>query len=243
VNVSFTWLIIGILTGILITSIVGYFLIYSKSDEQKLYDCIPIIKPSIDREGKTQINEIVNQTAYFGNSPKRLNLIADLIVSNFADVYWNRTEGNFTYLSGGQKYMLFWNGGIYQFGNDNFQLSKDPYWIIVEKAGQCKSQSILFNETASKANFTTRTIRSDGNGHFWNEVKIDQEWMYFDIQNYGLVRGNGPEWQWFGNRSEYVKKLWPDLCQKVGMDHNGIYVYDIESDGYIEPPLNDAYCS
>jgi hypothetical protein len=244
-KIPYVSLFIGLIAGILITITLGYlfgFLVYPKTDEQKLYDCIPIVKPAIDRAGKVQIDEIVSQTEYLGNSTKRLNLIASLITSDFSDVYWNSTEGNFSYLSGGQKYMFFWNGGIYEYGNDSYQLSTDPYWIAIEKAGQCKALSIIFNQTASKAGFKTRSIRSDGNGHFWNEVEIDGDWKYFDVQNYGSVHGNGPEWQWVGNRSEYVNKNWPGLCQKVGTDHNGIYVYNFENDGYIESPINDAYC-
>jgi hypothetical protein len=106
-------------------------------------------------------------------------------------------------------------------------LNIDPYWIAFQKTGACQELSVLFNKTANESGFVTRIVYSDGNSHFWNEVNIDGEWKFFDVQRYGMNDTNDSS-KWFGNTSDYADAYpWP-LCNMINNGtKRGIFVCDI----------------
>jgi len=88
-------------------------------------------------------------------------------------------------------------------------LTYSPEWIAYQKTGACEALSILFNETANRSGFISRIVCSKNEkvGHFWNEVMINNEWKYFDVQRYGQVKNTDESSFWSGNRSDYGKKI------------------------------------
>jgi hypothetical protein len=105
--------------------------------------------------------------------------------------------------------------------------STDPYWIMFQKTGECQELSVLFNHTANQSGFITRIVRSGGIAHWWNEVCIDGEWKFFDVQRYGEMKKSNDSSYWFGNTSDYANKMGFNLCN---ITKSRVYVYDKQSD-------------
>lgn len=55
----------------------------------------------------------------------------------------------------------------------------DPYWLAYNKFGACRELSTLFSYMAKQAGIESRTVQT-GFYHQWAEVKINDEWMYYD---------------------------------------------------------------
>jgi len=256
---------LGIIIGIFVEH---SFPILPKSDNEKLDDAFQILdKTAIHTAGNMEIDSIINRTSSFGEDPKRLALIAEMITNDFTDPNWGyqRNENYFCYYPKvnyynyccllGQNdvnstelslinctYMVDKKGRVRQYNveySNGIVLSKDPYWIAYQKTGECQELSILFNDIANKAGFETRIIRSDGINHFWNEVNISGDWKYFDVQNYGDAKGSGNSSNWFGNTSDYANLF--SLCDMINKGKTpGIFVYVPAGDGYGEK-RNEAY--
>jgi len=202
----------------------------------------------IRSEGNRTINKIVNDTAQFGKNPKRLNAIADLIVDNFTDIYWpsQQNDNYFCYYSPNDgKGEWVWCAPYHGFYGKNPRsygyitdkqgrvrtilpndLNYNPEWIAYQKTGACEAISILFNETANRSGFVSRIVRSESVNHTWNEVLVNGEWKYYDVQRYGQVKNTTESPFWFGNRSEYG--------YNSGFNHsdltkNGICVFDLHN--------------
>lgn len=179
-------------------------------------------------EGNQTINEIVDNTAQYGKNPNRLNVIADLIIDNFTDIYWpsQQNDNYFCYYTPSDgKSEWTWCApfnGI--FGNNprsygyitdkqgrvrtilSNDLTYSPEWIAYQKTGACEAISILFNEIATRSGFESRIVTSKNANHTWNEVNISGEWKYYDVQRYGQVKNSSKSSFWFGNRSEFGYK-------------------------------------
>jgi hypothetical protein len=260
----------GIVLGIFMEY---HFSIIPKSDKQKLNDAFQILyKTTIYSAGKSEISSIVNKTSYLGKDPIRLTLIADMITSNFTDPNWEyqRNEDHFCYYEKvdyynyccllGQNdvknltefypenctYMADKLGRIRQFivgYSDGIVLNTDPYWIAYQKTGECQELSVLFNKTANESGFVTRIIRSDGVSHWWNEVNINGDWKFFDVQRYGELRGLGNSSKWFGMTSDYANSYPFQPCDLINKGSNpGIFVYNIGNNCNAET-RNEAYVS
>jgi hypothetical protein len=241
----------------------------SNSENQKLDECFKILdKTVIHDAGKREIDKIVNKTSYLGKDPKRLTLIADIITSDFTNPYWpHQNETDFCYYpddqmhynycrlhgqnnltSLGKKddpkntYLFDKRGRVRQIRNSSSMvaLNKDPYWIAFQKTGECQELSVLFNKTANEAGFVPRIIYSEGIRHHWNEINIDGEWKFFDVQRYGMMDTNDSS-KWFGNTSHYANAYpWP-LCYMINKGSKpGIFVYDLEHESNLEN-RNEAY--
>jgi len=183
-------------------------------------------------EGNATINDIVSETRQYENSSYRLIKIAEMITNNFTDYWWTRqSEERFcryndnngsvffqwcSPLFGTALYGLFnTNPNAYTYVVDKIgnvtvretnDLSFNPYWIAYQKAGACQAISVLFNETANRSGFVTRVVRSSGIEHMWNEVYIDGDWKYFDIQKYG--GDHGYDSSYYGDRMNYTEDLY-----------------------------------
>jgi len=136
------------------------------------------------------------------------------------------------------------SGRIRQFSADESNgivLNRDPYWIAFQKTGKCQELSVFFNKTANDSGFVTQIVRSDGNEHMWNEVNIDGEWKFFDVQRYGMKDSENSS-KWFGNTSDYADANPWTLCNLINKgDKPGIFVYVLNTGGYSEKNRNQAY--
>jgi hypothetical protein len=211
----------------------------------------------IDRVGNSTIDKIVDNTEKYGNDTTRLIKISDNISENFTDIYWpSQQNENFfcNNINSNGKSEWTWCapfGGI--FGNNprsygyvfdkqgrvrtllSNDLNYDPKWIAYQKTGACEALSILFNETANRSGFVSRIVRSDGayncGGHLWNEILINGEWKYYDVQLYGQIKNLNDSSFWFGNRSDYGVNSGSGRCDITKF---GTYVFDLQNGGYGE---------
>lgn len=206
--------------------------------------------PMIESEGNNTINNIVISTSTFGTNSTRLIKIVEIIADNdnFTDMYWpDQTNDRFfcyvTYSNGKSEWT--WCppfGGIFGSDSTNYSyvfdkrggvktrlsndLNYDPKWIAYQRTGACESLSILFNETANRSGVVSRIVSSESASHTWNEVLINGEWKYYDVQRYGQVRNTSESSFWFGNRSEFGYKSGFSYSQLI---EKGVYVFDIQN--------------
>ncbi len=200
----------------------------------------------IQEDGNRMINRIVSDTSDYGRTPYRLNVIANKIAENFTDIYWpsQQKENYFCYYTNSSgKGEWTWcppfngffgnNPRAYGYITDKKgrvrstlpnDLTYSPEWIAYQKTGACEAISILFNETANRSGFVTRIVSSDSAGHFWNEIEVNGEWKYYDIQRYGQVKGTSEESFWFGNRTEYGRRSGFTYSE---LTKNGICVFNL----------------
>jgi hypothetical protein len=199
----------------------------------------------IENEGNYTLNRIVEDTNQYGNNPARLSIIADRISENFTDIYWSSQQNEkyfCNYTTGNGNYEWVWcppyngffgnNPHSYGYVSDkqgrvrtllSNDLNYNPKWIAYQKTKACEAISIFFNETTNRSGFASRIVRSDSAGHTWNEVMVNGEWKYYDVQRYGQVKNTNESSFWFGNRSEFG--------YKSGFNHSkltnkGVYVFD-----------------
>lgn len=204
----------------------------------------------IKNEGNRTINNMVDDTIPYGKDPKRLNIFADVIADNFTDIYWpsQQNENFFCYYqnnkgNGEWTWCAPFNGFFgsnpraYGYIKDKKgrvrsilpnDLTYSPEWIAYQKTGACEALSILFNETANRSGFISRIVCSKNEkvGHFWNEVMINNEWKYFDVQRYGQVKNTDESSFWSGNRSDYGKKSGFSYSE---LTQDGIFIFDLQT--------------
>ena len=163
-------------------------------------------------EGNIEIDNIVLKASANNSSIEALNTIAYLITNNFTNPWWD----NGTYfwkneLDGKIKYNHKYFGNIKTgYGYDKHgrlrafpgtSFYNKPYWIAYMKTGACQELAVLFNETANRAGFETRIVHNPDEDHVWNEIRINETWLYADIDCYHNKNGQN----WLGNTSEYRK--------------------------------------
>ncbi len=203
----------------------------------------------IEIEGNNTINNIVTETSQYGTNSTRLIKITEKITENFTDSYWDfqKNENYFCQYPPDEDPKWTWCspfGGI--FGNDPhsywyvfdkkghartttqgfIDLTYDPKWIAYQKTGACESLSIFFNETANRSGFVSRIVTSKSANHTWNEVMINGEWKYYDIQRYGQVKNTNESSFWFGNRSDFGYNS--DFTHSQ-LTKSGIYVFNLQN--------------
>ena len=218
-------------------------------------------------EGSAFIDSVADKTKNDQNTREKLDTIASLMTRNFTDPFWSGNGESDGELHG-QKYFYdlynnsggdykpfvnvpsfssaFWfekQGNVRLKHMSNGSIYREPEWIASQHTGACHELSILFNATANKAGIETRAVRSasayNGSGHVWNEVNISGEWMFYDVQEYGLKKNTNNSGDWFGNTRDYAKIIQPGSpCEVM---QKGVYILDILTDGYIEPPITNAY--
>jgi hypothetical protein len=101
--------------------------------------------------------------------------------------------------------------------------SDNPYWIAYYKTGACEELAVLFNFVANKSGNETRTVNSLS--HAWVEVKIDNEWWYFDPLCY-KVRYNQDELnetKWF-NQTRFFKQNCYDEMPPIFVRNTGEFI-------------------
>jgi hypothetical protein len=173
-------------------------------------------------EGNNTINQIVDETAQYGTNVSRLNVISEKITEDFTDSYWKSQQNDTFFCRYPPDNDPKWTwccpmGGF--FGNNPhsywyvydkrghvrtttmgyIDLTYNPKWIALQKTGACESLAIFFNETANRSGFISRIVISKNANHTWNEVMVNGDWKYYDVQQYGQNNKS----QWFGDRNKY----------------------------------------
>lgn len=206
--------------------------------------------PLIANEGNDTINNIVDETSQYETNTIRLIKIAEKISDNFTDMYWPNQKNdryfcNITYPNGKSEWTwcppmwgIFGNnphsysyvfdkrGHVRTTTSGYIDLTYDPKWIAYQNTGACESLSIYFYETANRSGFVSRIVSSDSAHHKWNEVLINGEWKYYDVQRYGQVKNTNESSYWFGNRSEYGERSGFNYSQ---ITEKGVFVFNLTS--------------
>jgi hypothetical protein len=266
--IPYVILICGAVLGIILGFFLVDFI---KPDNQKLDDCFDVLHKTITQKiGENEIKKVVNKSPFLQNDTERLVIISGSLVNNFTDPNWADQQNNETFCYypnenisfnycllkieiskklneqpyRNKAYMFDKKGHVRQYWKESLggiMLRTDPFWIAYQKTGECQELSILFNETANQSGFESRIIRSDGNGHFWNEVKINGTWKFFDLQQFGGLDDRSNISQYFGEPVDYANTANWKLCDMINKGKKpGIFVYDLNTDGYGEN-RNDFY--
>ena len=177
-------------------------------------------------EGNIEIDNIVSKASSKNSQIEELNTIVYLITNNFTNPWWdngtyfweNELDGKIIFnhkyfgnIHAGYGYDK--NGRLRALNGTSFY--NKPYWIAYMKTGACQELAVLFNETANRAGFETRIVHNPDEDHVWNEIRINETWLYADIDCYHNKNGQN----WLGNTSEYRKN-----CINFSED-SSIYIF------------------
>ena len=177
-------------------------------------------------EGNNEIDKIVAQAALTNSKIEGLSTIAYLITNNFSNLWWERDNEYFwrNEYGGNNNFNHKYFGNEPKYGYDilgrlraqeGTSFHNKPYWIAYMKTGACQELAVLFNETANRAGFETRIVHNPNEDHVWNEIWINETWLYADIDCYHNKNGQN----WLGNTSEYRKN-----CINFSED-SSIYIF------------------
>lgn len=164
--------------------------------------------------GKERIDDIVFKVENISDPIEKLTTIAEWETSNYVNFLeyekWNTTYnktrviGNFRYDDSGKVRA------------ENNPLANNPYWIAYHMFGACGELATLFAHVANQSGFETKTITADyvtGNNHVWVEVKVGDEWLYFDTTIYWNNQGITNPQPWYGPTME--KTVWNEPLWKL----------------------------
>ncbi len=189
----------------------------------------------IQPEGERQISTILDEVQDMPHEVEKLNRIAEWVTTNFTELFWERYLHRNIILQTLDppinRYRYDPSTGKIRaehsiFGKNPF--TNDPYWISYNKLGACGELAHLFANVSNRAGFETRVVGADlvekflifefvTNNHAWVEVKIGDEWWYFDPDAYGHYHVLGIESykdRWF-NKTEYYDIFSPDRVKRV----------------------------
>jgi hypothetical protein len=170
-------------------------------------------------KSEMEINKIVTEVSPIYNITEKLNKIAEWETNNFTDLFWEK------YLKHDIKIKSF-NPPIGSYSYENTgkiratfpsPYANDPYWIQYNKFGACGEEATLFANVTNRSGYVTRMMAiSTGywfygipiplNNHAWVEVKINDEWYYFDPTVYGeynVLKIDAYKDRWFGKPENY----------------------------------------
>lgn len=181
-------------------------------------------------KGEENINLIINETRNITDPIDKLTAIADWEIDGFINflqyLKWNTSYNHTRRL--GSNYVYDDEGRI-RAASGPYQ--NDPYWIAYHKIGACGELGTLFAYVANQSGFETRLVSATyadlPNNHAWVEVKVNDEWMYFDPTVYWDNYNN--KWnqtftdKWYGSLDEqdvwgvkvwgiYDKETRQDVC-------------------------------
>jgi hypothetical protein len=194
----------------------------------------------IDPEGQQRIQEIVSEVQNISDDQEKLDKIGEWETRDFTDYYWeraytNHTQFEFTPLDSPiNRYFYDSNGKIRAVNSPLFGpniYANDPAWIAYYKTGACGELAYLFANVSNRSGFETRVIGAElrtpssipildrisifdsvGN-HAWVEIKIKDEWWYFDPDTFGQNYKFGKLTQKYGwfNQTKYY--TWHPVSQ------------------------------
>lgn len=191
-----------------------------------------VYNTQIKEKGESDIEKIVQNVSNISDSHEKLEAIALWQVSNWQDTFWeqrfrNDTSYRWSLLgvrdpTSNQAYGYEYNefGGIRAI--DSAKYTNNETWIAGNRIGNCEDLATLFSYVANQSGFETRIVTADfvgrnGDGHVWNEVKINGKWQYYDIDRAGQYYHydkNVKSWgDWRGNPESYTISYKPVIEQ------------------------------
>ena len=191
------------------------------------------IKP----KGDAEINKILSNVSNISDNRLKFNKMAEWELSGFESYHW----GNYSECMYSNEISHELQKRTYFFPNCPFSTTKsgkirvlntlwpvpnispydtNPYWIAFYKTGACGELATLFNFIANKSGNETRVVRSQS--HAWVEIKIDNEWWYFDPLCYKVKYNQDEsfETKWF-NHTYFFKQNCYDEVPPIWVANTG----------------------
>jgi hypothetical protein len=178
----------------IIISGVEIFRIIDAEASDAYYDAYytTIYESEIKPNAIIDIQQILNNISNISDPYQKLEAIAKWEVDPFFNVYREiRDNESYVYNLRG-KYLCDDEGRVRALGGAKY--NNDPYWIAEQRFGACGELAYLFSYIANQSGFETKVVlanqvinEKNPNGysnHAWVEVKIDDEWNYYDPTNY-----------------------------------------------------------
>lgn len=204
---------------------------YSRSLDQYFSVCY---NTTIAPEGERNIESILENVSKLQTDKEKLEAIAEWEVTNFTELFWERHKDpnfNLTYLDPPINRYGYDQHGKIRAMHSQFlanEFANDPCWIAYFKMGACGELAYLYENVANRSGFKTQLVRANlrgnffgmdyiANNHAWVEIKLDDEWWYFDPDVYGQYHNlnfTNYENKWF-NKTEYYNIFTPDQILEV----------------------------
>jgi len=195
-------------------------------------------------KGEQRIHGILDEIQNVSDDQEKLDKIGEWETIDFTEYYWekgykNNTQFEFTSLDSPiNRYYYDNNGKIRAFSSlfGANLYANDPSWIAYYRTGACGELTYLFANVSNRSGFETRVVGAElkspfpfpvldgisffdivtGN-HAWVEVKIKNEWWYYDPDTFGQYYNFGKMTQkngWF-NQTKYYSAFRPRQVGKV----------------------------
>jgi hypothetical protein len=166
-----------------------------------------VIKPA----GESEINQILDRVQLMNSTEEKVYAISDWEEQNFTNIYGIKPNVSLDFgaflLYGGGRYPVYINTSNQQPVKIRALLSpfmNDPYWITYFHSGACGELAELFHHITNRSNIESRIVQTKGEDHGWVEVKINNEWFYFDPTLVEIYQRN-PEYRnrWFSEPKNF----------------------------------------
>lgn len=206
---------------IFIIGAITAFIVINQQNNNDLNDLFYLnYQHFIQKEGASNIQDIVRQVDHISSPKEKLNTIANLIVTNFTDPFWpessidlfdNTCPGisipfNHRFFGNSCNGHGFDKNGAIRIRTGN--LTNNPYWIAYYKTGACGELATLFANVSNQSGFVTRVVYSSDPDHAWAEVYLNGTWQYFDPDMYHSRQGDiSYQKDWNDNTNEFEKKI------------------------------------
>ena len=194
--------------------------------------------------GEREIKKILNEVQNISDNREKLNAIGQWETKDFTNIFWekglkNNTKFGFTPMDGFIGRYFYDNNGKIRafnslFGSNTY--TTDPVWIAYYKTGACGELAVLFANVTNRSGFETQVVIAElkslspfpfleniplfdyvSGNHAWVEVKVNNEWLYFDPDTFGqhyLFEKETQRNGWF-NQTKYYRAFSPRQVGRV----------------------------
>ena len=157
------------------------------------------------------INQVLNQVQSINGTGEKIEAISNWEQQNFTNIYGIKPnlslDFGFFLICGNGRYPIYINESDPQPIKIRATFSpftNDPYWITYYHNGACGELSSLFNFIANRSGIESRIVTTIGEDHAWDEVKINDTWLYFDPTLVEIFQGNSKyQSKWFGEPKDF----------------------------------------
>lgn len=153
-----------------------------------------IYNTTIKPQGEHEIQQIVAEVQNISETTEKLDTIAKWETSNFTEIYWEKRRGHDLsekMLDPPLGRWIYDSKGKIRPLNIILEnpFANDPAWIAYYRFGACGELAYLFADVANRSGYETRVVvailKNPPGNHAWVEIKIGDEWQYYDPTIYG----------------------------------------------------------